>query len=126
MSNRLGIIWNLLARYKYLITIVVGVALVGFIDENSFLKRIQYDLQISQLKDEIKKYNDRNEAATKELRGIRRDPKAIEKIARERYFMKADDEDIYVLSTDLPTDGTATTDGQDQSIEMEETNEATE
>ena len=27
-------------------------------------------------------------------------PKAIEKIARERYFMKADDEDIFVLSDD--------------------------
>lgn len=126
MSNRLGVIWNLLSRYKYLITIVVGVALVGFIDENSFLRRIQYDLQISQLKDEIRKYNDRNEAATKELRSIRHDPKAIEKIARERYFMKADDEDIYVLSTDLPTEGTTATEGQDQSIEMEEINEATE
>jgi len=31
---------------------------------------------------------------------LRRDPKAIEKIARERYFMKTDDEDIYVLSDD--------------------------
>lgn len=126
MSNRLGVIWNLLSRYKYLITIVVGVALVGFVDENSFLRRIQYDLQISQLKDEIRKYNDRNEAAAKELRSIRHDPKAIEKIARERYFMKADDEDIYVLSTDLPTEGTTDTEGQDQSIEMEEINEATE
>ena len=29
-----------------------------------------------------------------------KDPKAMEKIARERYFMKADDEDIYVLSDD--------------------------
>ena len=27
-------------------------------------------------------------------------PKAMEKIARERYFMKADDEDIFVLSDD--------------------------
>lgn len=126
MSNRLGVICNLLSRYKYLITIVVGVALVGFVDENSFLRRIQYDLQISQLKDEIRKYNDRNEAAAKELRSIRHDPKAIEKIARERYFMKADDEDIYVLSTDLSTEGTTATEGQDQSIEMEEINEATE
>ena len=126
MSNRLGVICNLLSRYKYLITIVVGVALVGFLDENSFLRRIQYDLQISQLKDEIRKYNDRNEAAAKELRSIRHDPKAIEKIARERYFMKADDEDIYVLSTDLPTEGPTATEGQDQSIEMEEINEATE
>ena len=30
-------------------------------------------------------------------------PKAIEKIARERYFMKADDEDIFVLSDDQNT-----------------------
>lgn len=126
MSKRLGIIWNLLARYKYLITIVVGIALVGFIDENSFLRRIRYDLQISQLKDEIKKYNERNEAATQELRSIRRNPKAIEKIARERYFMKADDEDIYVLSTDLQPDGSSATGEEGQSIEMEETNEATE
>ena len=28
------------------------------------------------------------------------DPKAMEKIARERYFMKADDEDIFVLEDD--------------------------
>jgi cell division protein FtsB len=30
-------------------------------------------------------------------------PKAIKKIARERYFMKADDEDIFVLSDDEKT-----------------------
>jgi cell division protein FtsB len=28
------------------------------------------------------------------------DPKAIEKIARERYFMKEDNEDIFVFSDD--------------------------
>ncbi len=104
--SKLGKIWSLLARYKYLITIVVGVAIVGFIDDNSFLRRIQYDLQISQLKEDIKRYNDHNEASTKELKEIRRNPKAIEKIARERYFMKADDEDIYVLSTDMPANET--------------------
>jgi cell division protein FtsB len=29
-------------------------------------------------------------------------PKAIEKIARERYFMKEDNEDIFVFSNDQP------------------------
>jgi cell division protein FtsB len=105
--GKLNKVVGLLARYKYLITSVVGVAIVGFIDENSFLQRIQYDLQISQLKEDIKRYNDRNEASTKELKEIRRNPKAIEKIARERYFMKADDEDIYVLSTDMPAEDPA-------------------
>ena len=34
------------------------------------------------------------------IRELDRNPKAMEKIARERYFMKADDEDIFVLSDD--------------------------
>ena len=116
MSSKLGFVWNILARYKYLITVVVGVAVVGFIDDNSFLRRIQYDLQISQLKDEIKKYNAQNEQATNALRELRRTPKAIERLARERYFMKADDEDIYVLSTDVQPAG----EDQNQPIESNE------
>lgn len=51
---------------------------------------------------EIKKYTARYQADTKLLREMRVDPKAYQKIARENYFMKADDEDIFVLSTDLP------------------------
>ncbi|MCH4147000.1 MAG: septum formation initiator family protein [Prevotella sp.] len=100
MRNRIGIIWSFLSHYKYLIVSVLGIAIVGFLDDNSFLRRIQYDLQLDDLKTEIQKYNDQNKADSKQLRELKRDPKAIEKIARERYFMKADNEDIYVLSDD--------------------------
>lgn len=100
MSKKLTCLWSILARYKYLITSVVGVVVVVFVDDNSLMKRLQYDLQISQIKEEIRKYNLQDEQSTKALNELRRNPKAIEKIARERYFMKAEDEDIYVLSTD--------------------------
>uniref|UniRef100_A0AB33IQL7 Septum formation initiator family protein n=2 Tax=unclassified Prevotella TaxID=2638335 RepID=A0AB33IQL7_9BACT len=98
MNRRLNAIWSLAAHYKYLIVIVVGVAIVGFLDENSFRKRMELELQIDDLKSEIDKYTRQYEADTKQLKDLRRNPKHIEKIARERYFMKADDEDIYVLS----------------------------
>ncbi len=117
MSSRLSLLWSFLARNKYLITSVVGIAVVGFIDENSFMKRIEYEFQISQMKDEIKKYEAQNEKSTKELNALQRDPKTIEKIARERYFMKADDEDIYVLSTDQQV----AEDAQAKSNEIDET-----
>nr|MBP7472642.1 septum formation initiator family protein [Prevotella sp.] len=104
MVTRLGVILGFLSHYKYFITIVVGVLIVGVIDENSFRKRIQYELQISDLNDEIDKYNSIYVNDSKQLRDLRYDPKAIERIARERYFMKADDEDIYVLSSDEPTE----------------------
>ena len=47
---------------------------------------------------QIEMYKSRHEADSKLLRELRNDPKTIERIARERYFMKSADEDIYVLS----------------------------
>lgn len=98
--KRLVPIINLIGHYKYVITIVVGVLVVGFLDENSFVRRVQLELQISDMKAEIEKYRSIYEADSKQLRELRTNPGAFEKIARERYFMKADDEDIYVLSDD--------------------------
>ena len=46
MSSKINFVLNILSRYKYLITIVVGVAVVGFIDDNSLMRRFKYDLQI--------------------------------------------------------------------------------
>lgn len=40
---------------------------------------------------------------SEELKELQRDPNEISRIARERYFMKKDDEDIFVLSTDEKT-----------------------
>lgn len=104
MSIRIGVFWELLNHYKYLIVVVLGVLVVGVIDDNSFMRRIQYEMQISELKEEIERYNHRNDLDSKQLKELKHDPKAIEKIARERYFMKADDEDIYVLSDDIKPD----------------------
>lgn len=102
MSKRLGIIWNYLSHYKYLIVIVVGVLVVGAVDDNSILQHVKYQIQISNLRSEIKKYDSQYQEDSKQLREMRTGARAYEKIARERYFMKADDEDIFVLSTDLP------------------------
>lgn len=89
-----------ISHYKYLITIVVGTAIVVFVDENSIMQWLKYEWQIKDLKEEIHRYNTLYERDTKQLRMLESDPRNIEKIARERYFMKTDDEDIFVLSTD--------------------------
>lgn len=98
--GRLKLIGALISHYKYAITIIIGVLLVGFVDENSFLHRLQLEMQISDLEEEIAKYNAQNESDLTKFKEMRKGTKAFEKIARERYFMKADDEDIYVLSDD--------------------------
>ena len=102
MSKRLGIIWNYLAHYKNLIVIVVGGLVVGVIDDNSIRQHIRYQIQIAGLRSEIDKYNAQLEKDTRLLKEMRKGPQVFGKIARERYFMKADNEDIFVLSSDIP------------------------
>lgn len=93
-------IWRLMCRFKYQIVIIIGVLLVGFVDEDSFMKRFELEYQISDLKDEIAKYNEQYDKSSAALKRLQRDPNEISRVARERYFMKKDDEDIFVLSDD--------------------------
>ena len=74
------------------------------VDENSFMHRVQLEMQISDLRQQIDKYNTQNEDDMRKLKELNHDPGAYQKIARERYFMQTDDEDIYVLSDDKKTE----------------------
>lgn len=91
---------RIFGKYKYLITIVTGVAIVGLLDENSFFHRWEYDVQIAELKEEIEKYELQYERDSARVSDLKHDVNAITKVARERYMMKADDEDIFILSDD--------------------------
>jgi cell division protein FtsB len=93
-------ILHLIKRFKYQITIILGVILVGFFDEDSIMKYIELEYQISDLKKEIVKYENKYQNDSEEMKRLQKDPKEMARIARKRYFMKKDNEDIFVLSTD--------------------------
>ena len=119
MSQKLSIIWAYLAHYKYLIVIVAGVLIVGVVDDNSIRQHIKYQLQIATLREEIEKYRDQYEKDSRQLKEMRQGPDVFGKIARERYFMKSDDEDIFVLSTDLPDEVVPQDDAEPQTENTE-------
>ncbi len=85
---------------KYVLVTILAVVLIGFVDENSVWNHMKNKQRIAELEEEINTQNEQNERNQTRIREIDRNPKAMEKIARERYFMKADDEDIFVLSDD--------------------------
>ena len=92
-------VWHSLF-FKYAVVAIIGGVIVGFLDENSFYSHFKNMQRISELQEETEKYNADYRRDQARIRELDRNPKAIEKIARERYFMKADDEDIFVLSDD--------------------------
>ena len=88
-------------RFKYVIVIILGLIQILFIGENSVLQRIKYNRQISQLKKEIEFQESKFMQDSLRLVDMEIHPEEIVKIAREKYFMKTDDEDIFMLSDEI-------------------------
>ena len=99
--DKLATLWAFVCRRKYLITLVVFVVIVGFLDENSIVRRMGYADEISRLNNEIEKYRAEYEENTERLNELAVDSGAIERIAREKYLMKKPNEDIYVFEEDI-------------------------
>lgn len=83
---------------KYIVATIIAIVIIGFVDQNSILSHIQNMDKINQLNEEIEVYEQKYEKDQAQLMEMNTSPKAVEKMARERYFMKKDDEDIFVLS----------------------------
>ena len=105
---------------KYAVVFVVGVLIVGFLDENSLWSHIKNRQRIDELTEEKARYNAAYQRDQAQIRELNTNPKAMERIARERYFMKADDEDIFVLRDNNADAGD---DSASQPIEKDETAE---
>ncbi len=90
-------IWNFIRRHKYGITVFVFVIIIGFLDENSMVHRISNIRRINKLHESIREYQSEYDKSTALLNELTINPRAMEKVAREKYLMKKPDEDIYVI-----------------------------
>ena len=78
---RLGRVWNTFRRYKslkYIVVVLLGVLLVGFLDENSVWNHFNNRRQIGELREEIARQRARYEADRRQIRLLDTDPKTIE------------------------------------------------
>ena len=57
--------------------------------------------EIHELNKEIERYRKQYEEDSKTLKEITSNPKELEKVAREKYLMKQENEDIYIFEEDL-------------------------
>ena len=95
--SKLMTLWNYIRRHKYLITVVAFLVIIVFLDENSLIQRAQHRQEINDLTTEIAKYRKQYEEDTERLKELTNSPEALEKIAREKYFMKKPNEDIFIF-----------------------------
>ena len=87
-------------RNKFLLATIFFVLWVLFFDHNSFFQNRQYRSELKTLTDNKKYYKEQIEKTKKEIELIKTAPLWTEKIAREKYLMKREGEDIFVIKED--------------------------
>ena len=70
------------------------------IGESSLYKRYTYDEKIRSLEKEIEYYQKEIEINSRKLNDLHTDRDGLERFAREEYFMKSPNEDIFIIKED--------------------------
>ncbi len=87
-------------KNKYFYTILAFIVWMLFFDKNNFIYQVKLSSDLNDLNNEKEYYLseiETNNAATKELMT---NTATLEKFAREKYLMKRDNEDIYLIVDD--------------------------
>ena len=85
---------------KYLVTGMAFAIWMMFFDTNDFPLQIKRLRELNKLEQNEKNMALRISNTQKELKLLKTNPETLEKYAREKYMMKKDNEDLYIVTFD--------------------------
>ena len=88
--------WFRFLSNKYVWVLLFFTAWMLFLDNYSYLNHRELNKQIDELEDNKKYYQDEIKSDQTNIK-LLKNPDQIEKYAREKYYMKKDSEDIYII-----------------------------
>lgn len=89
-----------LFKNKYFLISVVFLVWLIFFDRNDLLSQYEYRQQLNKLKEEHAFYTKETADVQKQLNELTSNKEKLEKFAREKYLMKKDNEDVFVIVTE--------------------------
>ncbi len=84
-------------RNFYFITTVIFLAWMLLLDSNNLIARFHLSSKLNSLENEKEYYEEKIKEVEKDHQELFGDNESIEKFAREKYLMKKEKEDIYVI-----------------------------
>jgi cell division protein FtsB len=85
------------AKNKYILTLLGFVVWLSFFDRNDFLTTWTYHQKLVSLRTEKQYYDDEIKRYTEDLNNLVTNHKTMEKYAREKYYMKKDNEEVFLI-----------------------------
>lgn len=89
-----------LFRNKYIIALTVFTILMLFIDHNNIFNQLERKKQLNELLASKKFYQQQIDQTKKNLSDLQNNAAALEKYAREKYLLKRDNEDVFVVDNE--------------------------
>ena len=88
---------------KYLVASVFFIVWMLFFDQRDYFQQRERKAELNKLEAKKRYYVEEIEKTRKQLQDLQNNPAALEKFARERYLMKRNGEDIFIIedSADL-------------------------
>ena len=86
-----------LIRNKYFLAVIAFAVWMLFFDKNDMLSQFEYRTEVKKLQEEKDFYLKETAGVKKDLSEIDSNLNTAEKFAREKYFMKKDNEDVFVV-----------------------------
>lgn len=86
-----------LLRNKYLVALCIFAAIILFFDKNDLFTQLARTRQLHQLEESKQYYTGQIATEQKELEKLRTNPSTLEKYAREKYLMKRENEDLFLV-----------------------------
>lgn len=84
-------------KNKYILTLTCFVVWIIFFDHNDLFLQVERTNELRQLEKGKTYYKEQIDNINKELSALKNDPAAIERVARERFMMKKDNEEIFII-----------------------------
>lgn len=84
-------------KNKYLISFAVFCAIIFFFDKNDIFTQLNRRHELKQLQQSKEYYTTRIALERKELDQLKTDPATLEKYAREKYLMKKENEELFII-----------------------------
>jgi cell division protein DivIC len=86
-----------LIRNKYIVSLTAFIVFVLFIDHNDIFIQLDRQRQLKSLLTSKAWYQQQIELTQKNLDALQNSPSALEKYAREKFYLKRDNEDLFVV-----------------------------
>lgn len=91
---------NFILKYiknYYIIIAAFFVVWMLFFDKNDFITQLKLKSQLKEMRDQRDFYKEKTQIVERERQELLEDAQLLEKFAREKYWMKKESEDIFII-----------------------------